>query len=377
MTRAQTFRRVLFWALLGGALARLWVLGESRSWAVVGPVALKVTGLVLAAWFFHVLIHEAGHLLASRALGFQVDELTIGPLEWSARERAFHFAGLHLGGKIGILPIGAVDLRRRLRLVAAAGPAMTLLAVLGLGAAWLVRAEPLASPLGVALVTGGLVLLSAATPGRFRAATAVAGNDVDQILATRPVLAHWSYLAVVQAVLAGKRPLDVTATLDFPSLLPPPGAPAEPITLVHAVHHLERGEFDAAKARLDDAAGRLEGAVPWVHTDVFHQRGALAALVDGDLDAATRCLEVVRQRQSLPWYGDLLEACIAKAGGDEEMARLRLGRWLAEARAAAPAGRLALGGNEWILERLEPGLSGASPAAAGLTAAGAAPSPGP
>lgn len=353
MTGAQRFRRVLFWALTGGALARLYVLGEARGWSLVGPVAARITGLTLAAWFAHLLLHEGGHLLAARLMRFQLDSVALGPLEWSARDRAWSWAGLSLGGRISTLPIGATGLRQRLRVVAAAGPVVTLVTLAVLAAAWWSRAEPITSPLGVFLVAGALVVVSAATPGRFRQATAVAGNDVDQMIGGRRIVAHWTYLAVVQAVLAGRRPKEVTEGIDFPALLPPAGAAPEPITLINAVHHLERGEFAEAKALLQPAAQVVEDAPGWVHTDVFHQLGAIAALVDGDVDQAVRCLDVVRKKQSLPWYGDLLEACIAKAGGDEVMAQQRLSRWLDEARAVS-GGRLAFGGNEWILDRLRP-----------------------
>ena len=353
MTTAQRFRRVLFWALTGGALARLYVLGEARGWALVGPVALRITGLTLLAWFGHLLLHEGGHLVAARLMRFQLDSVAIGPLEWSQRHRTWTWAGLSLGGRISTLPVGAEDLRHRLRVVAAAGPLVTLVTLAALAVAWVLRAEPITSPLGIFLVAGGLVVVSAATPGRFRVSTAIAGNDVDQMLGGRRVVAHWTYLAVVQAVLAGRRPGEATEGLDLRVLLPPAGAPPEPITLITAVHHLERGEFTEAKALLEPASRLVEAAPGWVHTDVFHQLGAIAALVDGELEKAVRCLEIVRKKQSLPWYGDLLEACIAKAGGDDEIATRRLGHWLDEAKAVS-GGRLAFGGNEWILERLDP-----------------------
>jgi hypothetical protein len=223
MTTAQRFRRALFWALTGGALARLYVLGEAQGWALVGPVALRITGLTLAAWFGHLLLHEAGHLVVSRLTGFQLDSASVGPLEWNARTRSWSWAGPSLGGRIGILPVGPRRLRQRLRLVALAGPVMSLLATTALAVLWAARHEPVFSPLGIGFVTGVLVLVSAATPGRFREATAIAGNDVDQIIGGRRVVAHWTYLALVQGVLAGKRPRDVLELVDLDGLVPPPG----------------------------------------------------------------------------------------------------------------------------------------------------------
>lgn len=354
MTTAQRVRRVIYWALLGGALARLYVLGQVKSWRVVAPVALEITALTLLAWFAHLVLHELGHLVASRWARFQLDAVTLGPFEWNARVRRWSWAGLSLGGKIATLPIGAVDLRARLRLVAFAGPAVTLLVTAGAQLAWSRAQLPITHPLGVAWVAGLLVIVSATTPGRFRAATAVAGNDIDQILGGRRVLAHWTYLALVQGVLAGGRPRELTPTIDFPSLLPPSNEPPEPITLICAIHHLERAEFPEAKAVLEGAKAKASDAQSWIHTDVFHQSGAIAALIDANLDEAVKCLQVVREQQTLPWYGDLLEACIAKASGDEAMMAKRLDGWLEQARAAM-GGRLAFGGNEWILDRLRPG----------------------
>jgi len=354
VTTAQRVRRVIYWALLGGALARLYVLGELKSWRVVAPVALQITGLTLLAWFAHLVLHETGHLLASRWVRFQIDTVTFGPFEWSARDRRWSWAGLSLGGKIATLPIGALHVRERLRLVAFAGPAVTLLVTAGSSLMWNRAQLPLTHPLGIVWVAGLLVLVSATTPGRFREATAIAGNDIDQILGGRRILAHWTYLALVQCVLSGGRPKELTPTIDFPALLPPPGTPPEPITLICAIHHLERGEFSEAKAVLEAAKPRAAEAQRWIHTDVFHQSGAIAALVDGRLEDAVLCLQVVREQQTLPWYGDLLEACIAKASGDEAMMNKRLDGWLEQARAAT-RGRLAFGGNEWILDRLRPG----------------------
>lgn len=341
------------WALLGGALARLYVLGEARGWALVAPVAGRITGLTLVAWAAHLVWHELGHLAASRLARFRVDAVTLGPFEWSRRSGRWSWSGLSLSGRLSTLPVGAEQLRRRLRLVASGGPLFTAAATLGLWAAWASRGEAVTSPLGISVVAGGLVLLSASIPGRFREVTAVAGNDVDQIVGARPVLAHWTYLAVVQAVLSGRRPSDLTRTVDLQALLPGPDEPPEPISVIAVIHHLELGGFRDARALLDAMTPKAEDAVQWVHIDLFHQSGALAALVEGDLWRATECLAVVRAQQTLPWYSELLEACLAWASGDATMADQRLARWLDEATRVS-GGRLAFGGNEWILDRLKP-----------------------
>lgn len=355
MSVAQRFRRVVFWALLGGALARLYVLGEAKSWRVVAPIAVSITGLTLAAWFLHLGWHELGHLSMARWARFEVDRITLGPLEWSADTRRWRWSRPSLRGAIAMLPIGASDLRRRLRLVALGGPAASVFATATLGLAFVVSGQPVTHPVGVGFVTGLLVLASAATPGRFREATAIAGNDVDQILGSRAVVAHWTSLAVVQGVRAGQRATAVLEGIDLTTLLPPEGFPPEPVTLLAAISRLERGDVTGAKALLEPASLRAHDApLAWVATDVFHQLGALKALHEGDADGAAECLVQVRRFQTLPWYADLLEACVATASGDGEMATRRLERWLDEARRAT-RGRLAFGGNEWILDQLRPG----------------------
>ncbi len=339
---------------MGGALARLSVLGEARSWALVGPIALRITALTVIAWLLHLVVHEVGHLLAAKRNHFQVDAVALGPLEWNARDRQWSWAGPRLSGHVSTLPIGLLHLRARLRRVAAAGPLATLAAVLLLGAALALSPNPtMTSPLGIATVTGALVLISALVPGRFREATAIAGSDLDQLLGGRRVLAHWTYLAVVQGVLEGRRLRDLVQPSDLDPLLPPPQVAPEPISLLAAVRHLEEGSLETARRLLASALPLAAEGPLWVRTDLFHQTGAVAALIDGDLPRAVDCLTQVRAQQSLPWYGDLLEACIAWASDDPAMTTLRLDRWLREAH-AAPRGRLAFGGNEWILDRLRP-----------------------
>ncbi|MCA2981091.1 MAG: hypothetical protein INH41_18460 [Myxococcaceae bacterium] len=365
MTTAQRLRRVVFWALTGGALARLYVLGEERTWRVVAPIAATVTALTVTAWLLHLAWHELGHLVVARRMRFEVDRLSLGPLEWSADERRWRWGRPTLRGALATLPIGADDLRRRLKLVALGGPLASLLATAALALAWQHTGAPLTSALGVGWVTGVLVLVSAATPGRFREATAIAGNDVDQVLGGRAIVAYWTALAVVQGVRAGRRAAAVLEDIALEPLLPPSEAPPEPVTVLAAVAHLERGDPAAAKALLLAARPHAhEATLAWVSTDVLHQLGALLALHEGDPDGAATCLVEVRRTQTLPWYGDLLEACVAKASGDDELAARRLDGWLEHAR-ATPRGRLACGGNEWILDALRPGWTLPMPASDG------------
>jgi hypothetical protein len=354
VTVARTIRRLLFWVLLAGAFARFYALGEQASWAVVIPLAASVTIQFLAAWFLHLVVHEAGHLLASRLTNFELDEVTVGPFTYDVATRRWRWNGLRLGGSISILPRGTQRLASRLRWVAVSGPLATFL--MSAAAFFVMRTVgqgSLTHPSGIALLAGGVVLISAATPGRLKDPTAVAGNDVDQILLPRRTLAHWTYLAVAQAVLAGHRSADTIDDATLHGLLPAPNEPPEALTVVAIAVWCARGRFAEATQLADRALERSAEAPRWVETDLAHQRGAIAALVEHEVERAAKCLATVRKRQTLSWYGDLLEACVARASQDEVMARKRLDRWLSEAH-ALPKGRLALGGNEWILERLRP-----------------------
>ncbi len=360
-------RRLIFWLVAGGAAARLYVLGQERSWAVVLPAAAGVTAVAFAAWAAHVVAHELGHLVAARVVGFHVSALRLGPVRFGldGLEPKVSWAGLDLGGGLSSSPVGLAGLPQKLRFVALAGPVATL----GLMTATLVwyqaaGAPGVASVPGIAATMGALVLVTALLPSWALPRRPPAGTDMGQVFASRKTLAHWVRIAILDGAERGQRVSQTATPEALEPYLPPEGV-VEPVVLAWVVSCFELGQFERARPRLmtavhpersrrvpnteDDLETNVE---PWLLTDLNAQAGALAALVDGDVTAARRFLAEVRTFEALPWYGDLLEACIAEASKDEAERDAALERWRS-AVDAHPRGRFARSGNDWILDALE------------------------
>lgn len=342
-------RRVVFlitFALVGW---RLVTLGNARGWGLVLRSTLLVTGVAVASWLVHVVLHELAHLVVSRTQRFELRALKLGPL-------MFDFTGPRVkaslrwefGGGVNSLPVGMHQLGPRLRRVAFAGPAMTAAVTLGSYVAWRASGESIASPLGIWLVTGGFALLTALTPSVLLPAPPPSGTDLEQMLQPRHVLAHWTNAAALQAIAKGARLRDVLDWRATQALLPADGE-VEGFELGWAITCMDAGETQRGQARLRDMVSRLSDEDPeWLRTDTFNQLGCYAAL-EGDVVFAQACLEEVKLTQSTAWYGELLTACIEKSrGGDWEAA---LARWRRGAD-ASPGKVFALAGNEWVLSRL-------------------------
>jgi hypothetical protein len=359
-------RRLLFIVTAGACLARVYVLGEERGWALVGPTALRVVALSLAAWLAHLVLHELAHLVAARTQGFVVRgvRLAVVTLDLAGPRPRLRWGG-DLGGGVNSLPRGGEALPARLRRVALAGPAATLAATLALTAAWARGPAPsLASPLGIFVVMGGLVLVTALLPGALLPRRPDSGSDLDQLLQPRAVLAHWTNAAAIEAVVRGA-PLEGALDWRATDALLPTAGPAEPFELGWCYACLEAGERGRARERLERLAANLADDAPeWLRTDVAMQRGLLAALDARDPGLARTCLAEVEAHQALDWYAGLLRAAIAHADGDDAAAGAHLDAWL-EAAARHPQQGVLLSGNRWALRSLgrTPGIAPVTDAA--------------
>lgn len=342
-------RRVLLVSTLGLVLWRLVLLASERGWELVLRSTVLVTGLAVASWLAHVVLHELAHLAVSRTQRFELRGLRFGPL-------ALDFTGTNvkvrlgwdLGGGVNSLPIGLDDLGPRLRRVALAGPTMTAAVTLATFLAWRAQDVSIASPLGIFLVTGAFALATSLTPSVLLPSAPASGTDLEQILQPRRVLAHWTNAAALQAISKGARLSEVVDWRATQHLLPD-GGEVEGFELGWSITCLDAGEARRGRARLDDMVSRLDDDSPeWLRADTFNQLGASSAF-DGDVVYAQACLEQVKQTQSLDWYCELLVACIEQARGGGWRAPLE--RWRRGVD-AHPGKVFALAGNEWILKRL-------------------------
>ncbi len=339
-------RRVIFAATVGTVLARLYVLGTERGWGLVGPVAVRVAITALAAWSVHLVAHELGHFVAARALRFEVRALRFGPLVIDLLERRVRLVGRDLGGSVSLLPRGVDHVRRRLRLVALAGPTVTLALTLVTAAVWK-RDSGLGSTTGIALVMGGYVLVTALLPGVMLPRRPPAGTDLEQLLGSRQVVAHWTHLAVLQGLSEGRELADVAPLPVVERLLPLRGEALEPLVLVAVIRFIEVGRLADARAWLTHAD--LSTAPGWLVGDFALTAACFFALVDRDLVLAKTWALQAQEHQAQPWFSLLVEAALAAVEGRPTEARAR---WLASLE-GYPFRAVALGANQWVLDRLD------------------------
>ncbi|MDP1822413.1 MAG: hypothetical protein Q8L48_04200 [Archangium sp.] len=347
-------RRVLFIVTAAAVLSRLFVLGQERGFPLVARATLTVTLASLAAWLVHLVLHELAHWAAAAWQDFEVRSVRFGPVLFDfTGPRVVVRRGGDLGGGVASLPRGVERLSARLRVVAMAGPLMTLCVTLGALARWRVSGSgSLASPLGIFLVMGGFTLVTALLPGALLPRRPESGTDLEQMIQPRAILGHWVNAAAVQGLSKGKQVSEVLDWRAVQPLLPAGDAPVEAIELGWCIACLDAGQVDLARPRLRSMAERLDDeSAEWLRTDVFNQLGCLSAL-EGDPVHAQACLTEVREWQSTEWYCELLVACIARAQGDSVGAEAALARWRAGVD-SHPGRVFAIGGNQWVLSRLE------------------------
>lgn len=347
------FRRVLFIVTAGAVVSRLYVLGRDRGFELVGRATVTVTLAALAAWLVHMVLHELAHWAAAVWQDFEVRSVRFGPLTFDfTGPRVALRGGGDLGGAVASLPRGAERLGARLRVVAIAGPLMTSSVTLGAWAQWRVSGgASLASPLGIFVVMGVFTLVTSLLPGALLPRRPSSGTDLEQVLQPRAIFGHWLNAAALQGITQGKKVSEVLDWRAVQGVLPPVDGEVEAIELGWCIACLDAGQVELARVRLRSMAERLDDESPeWLKTDVFNQLGCLSAL-EGDAVHAQACLTEVRANQAMGWYCELLVACIARAQGDAAAAETALRSWL-DSVEKHPGRVFALGGNQWILERL-------------------------
>jgi hypothetical protein len=355
-------RRLLLILTAGAAASRVYVLGRDEGWSVVGPAVVRVTLTALLAWLVHMALHELAHLLAARAERFVIRGVRFAFVSVDLTgPRPRLRLGRDLGGGVSSLPRGSDELGARLRRVALAGPAVSFVAAAALGLAWHLTSQPhLATPLGIFFVMGVFVFATALLPGALLPRRPASGSDLDQLLQPRWVLGHWLNAAGLEAALRGEPIGSAVDWRELGRLLPDDG-PVQVFELGFCLAALEAGAVAPARERLEHLARRLDDEVPaWFLTDLFTQRGLVAALHEGDTGLAERCLARVEAAQSLPWYAELLRAALARARGDVAAAERHRQAWEAAADTHPQRATLRVG-NGWALAALHTGVTPGAP----------------
>lgn len=133
--------------LLGVLALLLAVFGGSYAWATGRPlIGVVVVGAILAfvaayvvAILIAVAIHELGHLLAGRAVGFEFRNLVIGPFGWrteAGRAVRYRVRPARIGGFVSMVPRDDRAFLRRYAMFILGGPLASVLWTAATFGAW-------------------------------------------------------------------------------------------------------------------------------------------------------------------------------------------------------------------------------------------------
>jgi hypothetical protein len=136
ITVARDARRQLLQGLAGGlvgggsTLIILFLM--KRSGRTLPPIHVWYFAVAVASWAISIVVHEAGHLLAGRLVGFRFLSLYLGPLRLSRESgslRATWSAAYAMRGACVSVPVrwaGDASFRRSMIVFVAAGPLVNL-----------------------------------------------------------------------------------------------------------------------------------------------------------------------------------------------------------------------------------------------------------
>jgi len=129
-TKSKFSWNLLLLALAIGIAAK--VFGPSWARIIFQTVRLGTVSALsafAAAFAAGIVLHEAGHLVASLLLDFEILGASLGPVRGAFfhGKWTFHFSGTLLSGSISAIPRQNHSWRKRMLLVVAAGPAATFL----------------------------------------------------------------------------------------------------------------------------------------------------------------------------------------------------------------------------------------------------------
>jgi hypothetical protein len=316
-----------------------------------------VVAVALAAVFAAIVLHELGHVAGGRLRGMRLVLFAAGPVLVLGRpgrrlEWRFNRILPLWGGLAAMAPATQGDFRRDMLVVAAAGPAASLVAAaLAAVAGAALQAGGSAGAAGAAFILAflcGAIGFATGLPLRAGGYLSDGAQCRELLRGGGEVLQRAAAARLFARSLAGTRPRDWPPEEVEAALAP--GGPAVYATsalLLGAAHALDRGERALARERLLALAERIAD-IP----DGFRQAAAaeIAAFLgeEGDAVGARAWAGAAKGGLVEPHQRELVRAAVAFAEGRDEDARR------AAASARATLGRSwDAGAAQAALERLD------------------------
>lgn len=333
--------------LVGGALGiglSQWLTTAAKQLPYQTGILLPLL-LVGVVFWLTVLVHEGGHWLGGRLTGMQCFAVAVLWVHLERREARWR---LHLRkrrpGSVGhviSLPLGFEQLRRRIALFVAAGPAASLVAGgLALAAGWVLR-QPYRTGVVPSHVAGYVVaellflfgvgsLLTGvlnALPFTTRHGNASDGERLRRLRRPGPEAElELGRFQLASYIHQGMRPRDWPATL-MTQLL---AAPQQPAQLCHShfyayAYHLDRADIGTARQHWQAAYDTHQAASPALGRALCCEAAYLAVLHDNQPELAAQWQQAAEQL--LPFKNQeacFLQALVACSAHDWPVARQHL-----------------------------------------------------
>ena len=248
-----------------------------------------------------------------------------------------------------VFPASLDNLATRMRRLGMTQAGVPLLAT-GLSGMWLFTGAPrLWSHSAMVFLTSLFLLLTTLLPALPR--IAAAGSTLDRLRAPRWARANWLWAGALRALDGGAVLRELVVKAQLTQLLPPAGASLDSMSLLFQTYCCEVGDFEAARPLVVRWVPEHAGLPAWLSVDGIKHAGAFHALIDGDFNRANECLALVERLQLVPWYSQLLVACLAHAQGDPSRRAAAMSQWRAAVE-THPRKGLLLGANRWVLSWL-------------------------
>lgn len=325
----------------GGALRQVAATRQGPGFDAFGKAlaaAVVVVGVVGA-----LLVHEVGHLLGGRLVGFRALLLIVGPVRlernatgWRWRlNRSLALAG-GLAASVPTLAVEPSSLRVRTAVMVAGGPVASL--VVGVLAVVIWRTLGSWSPGPAPALPGQLVSIGLLTLGACSAAIGLVTLIPGQTAGFQTDGARLLHLyrggpnadrdAAVQAVIAssmgGTRPRDWPPALLERVRGVDDGSYFEVVGWQLAqMHAADSGQRDAARRWLDLVLSHLD-RLPEVTRPAVRYDAARQLAIAGDVEAARALVALGGRSLGAPFLAPLAELAILVAEGDHDTARQRL-----------------------------------------------------
>jgi hypothetical protein len=306
--------------------------------ALVFAVLLSMVFSAIVVALLHIVLHEAGHVLFGRAVGFRPYLFQVANYRWFFTPTGRYFDKVSLsyavGGLAGSVPPRDAD-RLRWRVAFWGLGGIVVNAVLGgIGhVAWLSMGEPNLVTLTfvlpfvafLCLLGYGLALTNALPFRQFGVLTD--GAFIFALLRNKPAGLRWSSLIILgTAGQRGERPSQFEARPLELALAAKDGTPEHALALLYkSMHHFDNGDYVAARAAVDEALPLASKKDLLILPALRGFAAFISAWCDGDAEGAKELVEDVDLGYAmLPWTRSRTLAAIALAEGNLEEAAAHL-----------------------------------------------------